>query len=149
MAALLPFKFPTLTDELFDTSFFGPRPLDFNGGFMGSDWAMNVPSVNIAEHDKDFMIELAAPGLEKKDFKIEVENDMIMISAEKQEEKKEEKKNFIRKEFSYNSFKRSFRLPENCLYDKIDAKYEHGVLKLLLPKKEVTMHKPTKEIKVM
>jgi len=149
MSTLLPFKFPTLASELFDTGFLSPRLLDFNGGFMGSDWAMNVPSVNIAENDKDFMIELAAPGLEKEDFRIAVENDMITISAEKKEEKKEVKENYVRKEFSYNTFNRSFRLPENCLYDKIDARYEQGVLRLTLPKKEVTPHMPTKEIKVL
>jgi HSP20 family protein len=147
MSSLIPFRFPTLTNELFDTGFFSPRLMDF-GDFVGSDWAANVPSVNIAENDTNYMIELAAPGLEKKDFKITMDNGMLMISAEKKEEKKEEKDNYVRKEFSYNKFSRSFRLPENCLFEKIDAKYDNGVLKLMLPKKEMTVTKPMKEIKV-
>lgn len=147
MSALIPSRWPTLTSELFDTGFF-PRMWDFND-FVGADWAMNVPSVNIAEHDQNFRIELAAPGLEKKDFKISVDNGMITISAEKKEETKEEKENYMRREFSYNKFTRTFRLPENCVTDKIDAKYENGVLRLMLPKKEVTMTKPVKEIKVL
>jgi HSP20 family protein len=123
--------------------------LDFTNDFGGSDWATNVPSVNIVENEKDFKIELAAPGLEKKDFKIAMENGMLMISAEKKEEKKEEKENYMRREFSFNKFSRSFRLPENCLTEKIDAKYENGVLRLLLPKKEVKVMNPAKEIKVL
>jgi HSP20 family protein len=146
MSALIPAKWPTLTSDLFDTGFF-PRLWDFSD-FIGSDWAMNAPSVNIAENENSYKIELAAPGLEKKDFKIAVNNGMITISAEKKEEKKEEKDNYVRREFSYNTFTRSFRLPENCLTDKIDARYDNGVLCLMLPKKEVTVTKPVKEIKV-
>ena len=145
MSALIPAKWPALTNELFDTGFF-PRLWDMD--FIGTDWATNVPSVNIVENREHYMIEMAAPGLEKKDFKIAVDNRMITISAEKKEERKEEKPNFMRREFSYNTFTRSFRLPENCLMDKIDAKYENGVLFLTLPKKEVTVTKPVKEIKV-
>ena len=100
------------------------------------------------EREKEFRIELAAPGLEKKDFKVEVLNGNLTISAEKKEEKKEETKNYRRKEFSYNSFSRSFTLPDNCMHDKIDAKYENGILHLTLPKKEITVSKPKKEIKV-
>ena len=146
MSALIPARWPTLTNELFDTGFF-PRLWDFND-FVGADWATNVPSVNVAENGDNFRIELAAPGLEKKDFKISVENGMLTISAEKKEEKREEKENYTRREFAYNTFTRSFRLPENCLPDKIDAKYEKGVLLLMLPKKDATMPKPMKEIKV-
>ncbi len=144
----MPSRWPSVSNELFDTGFF-PRMWDFTNDFGGSDWATNVPSVNIVENTKDFRIELAAPGLEKKDFKIAMENGMLVISAEKKEEIKEEKENFMRREFSYNKFTRSFRLPENCLTEKIDAKYENGVLRLILPKKEMTMAKPVKEIKVL
>lgn len=147
MSRLIPSKWPSLTESFFDNGFM-PRLIDFND-LIGSDWATNVPSVNVSETEKNFKVELAAPGLEKKDFKIAVENEMITISAEKKEEKREEKENFTHREFSFNKFSRSFRLPENCLTDKIDAKYEHGVLTLLLPKKEVTVTKPTKEIKVL
>ena len=91
---------------------------------------------------------MAAPGLERKDFKVEVENGMLCISSEKEEESKEEKKNYTRREYSYNSFSRSFTLPDNSLPDKINAKYENGVLHITLPKKEVTVQKLAKEIKV-
>ena len=79
--------------------------------------------------------------MEKKDFKIALDNGMLTISAEKKEESKEEKENFTRREFTFNRFSRSFRMPDNCLPDKIDAKYENGLLLLTLPKKEITITK--------
>ncbi|MBK9637098.1 MAG: Hsp20/alpha crystallin family protein [Bacteroidetes bacterium] len=138
---------PTWTKDLFDTGkLFGSRLLDFNGG--GLEFASRVPSVNINETDKEFKIEMAAPGLDRKDFKVEVENGVLCISSEKEEESNEEKKNYTRKEYSYSSFSRSFTLPENSLPDKINAKYENGVLNITLPKKEISVSKPAKEIKV-
>ena len=86
--------------------------------------------------------------MEKKDFKVEVINNILTVSSEQEEEKKEENKNYTRREFFYNSFSRSFSLPDNSLPDKIDAKYDNGILTLTLPKKEVTTPKPVKEIKV-
>lgn len=140
--------FPRLVRDFFDTDFFNtPSIFDFNGGLSRFTWPV-VPSVNITENSKDFKIELAAPGLEKKDFKIEVDNGVLTISSEKKKEEKEEKENYSRREFSYESFSRSFGLPENSLPDKIDAHYENGILKLTLPKKEITVSKPKKEIKV-
>ena len=140
---------PSWTNDLLDTGkFFGPRFWDFNGDFPSSDFAKQIPAVNINETEKEFKIEMAAPGLEKKDFKVEVENGALCISSEKEEESKEEKKNYTRREYSYNSFSRSFTLPENALPDKINAKYENGVLNITLPKKEVTISKPGKEIKL-
>lgn len=141
--------FPKLVSNLFDTDLFTrPSLLDFEGGLSRLKALTNFPSVNITENDKDFKIELAAPGLEKKDFKIETDNDTLTISSEKKEEKKEEKENYRRQEFSYESFSRSFQMPENSLPEKIEAKYEDGLLKLTIPKKEVTVHQPKKEIKV-
>jgi HSP20 family protein len=93
-------------------------------------------------------LELAAPGMDKKDFKVNVENGTLTISAEKKEESKEEKKNYTRREYSYSSFSRSFRLPENCTAEKIDAKYDNGILRVTLPKKQMTLSQPAKEIKV-
>src|ERR1041384_2244445 len=107
-----------------------------------------MPAVNIYETDKNFEVELAAPGLEKKDFKVAVENGVLTISAEKKEEKEETKKNYTRKEFSYNSFSRSFTLPDNVKEDDIKAHYEDGVLKLNLAKKTVTVSK-AKEIAIV
>ena len=141
--------FPRLVNDFFNTDrFFSPSILDFEGNLLNREDLVAMPEANIIENDKDFKIELAAPGLEKKDFKVEVQDGVLSISAEKEQEKKEESKNFKRREFTYNSFARSFSLPENCLSDKIEAKYESGILHLSLPKKEMTISKPAKEIKV-
>ena len=108
----------------------------------------NLPSANISEDEKAFKIELAAPGLEKKDFKVETDNGTLTISSEKQKEEKEERENYRRREFTFSSFSRSFQLPNNSVPEKIEAKYEGGILKLTLPKKEITPTKQKKEIKV-
>ena len=140
---------PSWTTDLFNTEkFFTPGFMGFDSEFSSLDFANRMPSVNITENEKDFMIEMAAPGLERKDFKVEVENGILFIRSEKKEEKKEETKNFTRREFSYNSFSRSFTLPENCMTDNIMAHYENGILSITLPKKEMTFTKPVKEIKV-
>ena len=98
----------------------------------------NLPSVNLKETDDMFEVELAAPGLKKEDFKIEIDNNMLMISSEKEESKEESRKkdNYVRKEFSYQSFFRSFYLPENMNENKIEAAYKDGVLHVTIPKKE-------------
>lgn len=138
----------------FSRSLFGnggmlnPRIWDFEGDLFDMDFTTQVPSVNILESDKEFKFHMAVPGMEKKDFKVSLDQGMLTISAEKKEEKKEEKENYARKEYSFNSFSRSFRLPDNCLPDKMEAKYENGILMLMLPKKEVTITKAIKEIKV-
>lgn len=141
--------FPTLTNKWFgDGNFLSPRTWDFYSDLFDMDYAMKVPSVNIMENEKDFKFMMAAPGMEKKDFKVSLENDILTISAEKKEEMKNEDENFARREYSFNSFSRSFKLPENCIFDKVDAKYENGVLLLTLPKKVATLTKAIKEIKV-
>lgn len=93
-----------------------------------------LPSVNITENESEFMIDMAAPGLERKDFQIEVENHTLSIRSEKEEEKEEKKKNFLRREYVHSSFNRSFTLPENCDPNKIEAKYENGILKIAIEK---------------
>jgi HSP20 family protein len=136
--------FPQLLSDWFDPMTF------FNTNLMSPEQGLGftMPRVNVTESGKDFLVEMAAPGLERKDFKVEVDNDILIISVEKTEEKKEEGKDFSRKEFSYNSFRRSFDLPENTKGDKIDAKYVDGILKIVIPKKEITAEKPKKEIAV-
>lgn len=141
--------FPSLTSNFFNTRRLFPDVWDLEKDLFDFDGgSFLMPDANIVENEKAFTIELAAPGLERNDFKVEVNNGILTISAEKEEERKEEDKNYRRKEFSYNSFSRSFTLPENSLTDKIEAKYENGILRLYLPKKEVTVSKPAKEIKV-
>ena len=111
---------------------------------MGSDYAVSHPSVNITDHENHFLMELAAPGLEKQDFTIQIEQDNLVISAEKKMEKEEsEKGKFTRREFNYNAFRRSFYLDDNINREGIAAAYENGVLKVTLPKKEETWKKPS------
>jgi len=132
-------------DTLFDRDFFDVEP-----GLLPVRLGVNVPSVNIKETAKEFTLEVAAPGLERKDFNIEVDQGNLKISAEK-EEKKEEKKGengYSRKEYSYNSFMRSFTLPENVKDGEIDAKYENGILVIHIPKAKETPTKAVKKIAV-
>jgi HSP20 family protein len=137
-------RMPSLfNDWMIPRSFLSPEFFDMEFPFK----EMNVPSVNIKETEKEFLLELAAPGLERKDFKIEVENNVLTISAEKEEKKEEKNKEFTRKEFSYNTFTRSFTLPDN-VKESIDAKYENGLLMIHIPKKEIAPVKPVKQIQV-
>jgi HSP20 family protein len=118
---------------------------DFGSDFVIPRIGMTVPSVNIQETAKEFVFELAAPGLERKDFAIELDHHVLMISSEKEEKKAEKENGYYRKEYSFNSFKRSFTLPENVKEANIDAKYENGILKVIIPKeKETISHAPKK-----
>lgn len=103
--------------------------------FSGRDMAL-VPAVNICETADHFHVELAAPGLTKEDFKINLEHKMLSISVQKELTNEEEGKNFSRKEFSYNSFTRSFTLPDSADENAIVAKYNEGILKVEIPKRE-------------
>jgi HSP20 family protein len=122
-----------------------------NDRFFDSDWMrkQSVPAVNVKETEKGFDIELAAPGLSKKDFNITVENKVLTISSEKKEEKEEKEKEYTRREFSYSSFSRSFALPENVNEENVHATYTDGLLKLSLTKKALPKEKATKAIEVM
>lgn len=104
----------------------------------GGKWAreFNIPAVNITENDNEYSVTVAAPGLKKKDFDIDIEGNMLTISCEKEENKEEKDARYTRKEYNYSSFSRSFTLPEEVNKEKIEAEYEDGVLKLALPKKE-------------
>ena len=107
--------------------FFGSRL--FDGDLM-------VPAVNIKETKSDFEIEVAAPGFEKKDFKLDIEDNVLIISAENNKETQDEKENYTRKEFSHSSFSRSFSLPEMVKEEDIKAYYENGLLHLTVQKTE-------------
>ncbi len=111
-------------------------------------WENEFPAVNIAENEKAYSIEVVAPGFQKEDFKLKVDDDVLTISAESKSEKKEkEGKEYTRREYSYSSFTRSFRLPENVKDDSITAAYRDGILNLELPKSK-TQVKATKEISI-
>lgn len=140
---------PSVVSDFFTGTSLLPSVFDFDTDLLDMDGgSLIVPNANIVENEKDFKIELAAPGLQRNDFKVEIENGCLCISAEKEKETKEDRKNYRRREFSYNSFSRSFTLPDNLVNDKIDAKYENGILSVTLPKKEVSVSKPAKQIKV-
>ncbi|MFT3678117.1 MAG: Hsp20/alpha crystallin family protein [Chitinophagaceae bacterium] len=117
-----------------------------NGGMIGR--MLKVPAVNITEHEKEYQVALAAPGLKKEDFKIEMDGNMVTISSEKEENKEDKDKRYTRKEYSYSSFSRSFTLPEDVNRDKIEARYEEGVLTLLLPRKEEAKQPAGKQIAI-
>lgn len=108
----------------------------FNDSFISDRLVTRVPAVNITESESGFKIELAAPGLKKSDFKINVDKNVMTISVEKTEEKVDDSKVYSKKEFSYTSFSRSFTLPEIVDYASIDASYEDGVLGITIGKKE-------------
>ena len=117
-----------------------------NGGALGR--IMNMPAVNITEQKNDYLVSLAAPGMKKEDFNIDVDGNMLTISSEKEETKEEKEKKFTRKEYNYSSFSRSFTLPDEVNKEKIDAKYEDGVLKISLPRKEEAKKPAAKHIAV-
>lgn len=123
----------------------------FDGDTMNYPFMDNstMPAVNIKETKDDFVVEVAAPGMKKDDFKIELDNNLLMISSEK-EEKHEDKQEgeYTRKEFMYQSFRRSFTVPKTIEDGKIKATYNDGVLSIHLPKKEEAKQKPKKTISI-
>ena len=133
----------------FFSDFFGNDFLDWNpSGFLPN--GSTLPSVNLKETDKGFEVELAAPGLNKEDFNIEVHNNVLTISSEKKEEKaeKDDKGNYTRREFNYASFKRSFTLPKSAEENKVQAKYDNGILHIEIAKKEAEQEKIAKKIEI-
>lgn len=108
----------------------------FNDNGLRKSFSSKTPSVNIAEKDNGYEIELATPGLKKDDFNISIEKNILTVSAETKEEKEVEEKKYNKREFNYTSFSRSFTLPENINEETIDAKYDNGVLSISLTKKE-------------
>jgi HSP20 family protein len=137
-----------LTDWPTPKSLFGSD--FFNGDFdlLPSRLGITIPSINVTETPAAYLLEVAAPGLERKDFNIEVENSCLCISAEKKEEKKEKEGDYTRKEFSFNSFSRTFNLPEDVKDGSIDARYENGVLKITVPKAKEAPAKATRKIAI-
>ena len=121
----------------------------FDWSNANNSYGTSLPAVNIKEDDSNFEIEVAAPGLQKRDFKIEIENDVLTVSSEKDENSEVNEDNYKRREFKYASFKRTFTLPENKVNgDKVQANYVDGVLHIILPKKEEAKPKPVRTIKI-
>jgi HSP20 family protein len=137
-------QMPLLFDDFFNRDIFNWGVSNF------SDTNTTIPGVNIKETAENFEVEVAAPGMTKKDFKIELDGNMLTISSEKsdQREEKEDEK-YTRKEFSYQSFYRTFNLPKEVVdSEKIEAKYENGLLHLMIPKKEEAKQRPPRLIQI-
>jgi HSP20 family protein len=134
----------TFFDDFFSRDVFDWT--DKNFAALGS----NIPSVNLKETDSKLEVELAAPGMKKDDFKVEIENNILKISSVKEEEHEETRKkdHYVRREFSYHSFYRSFYLPDSADENKIEANYKDGVLHLVINKKEEAKRKMTKRIDI-
>jgi len=137
-------SFPVLFDDFFNRDMFNWGNLNF------SDTNTTIPAVNIKETAENYEVEVAAPGMTKKDFKIELDGNSLTISSEKTNQKDEtESERYARKEFSYQSFQRTFTLQKDVVdSDKIQAKYENGLLHLLIPKREEAKQKPPRLIQI-
>lgn len=116
-----------------------------NGNWLGE---MVMPAVNIKETDKAFSLEVAAPGMKRENFTLEVKDGSLVISAENKAEKEEKDENYTRREFNFSSFTRSFWLPENVMADKIEATYKDGMLHVDMPKMKVKSVEKPKVIKI-
>ena len=109
---------------------------------------ITLPAVNVLDNADEYIVEMAIPGLKKSDFDINLDNQILTISAELTEELENTGKNYTRREFGYSSFKRTFSLPKTVELDKIEAKYGDGLLKVMLPKRDEAKKKPLRQIKV-
>ncbi|PTM08971.1 MAG: heat-shock protein [Bacteroidetes bacterium] len=134
--------FPSWIDDVINKNFGTEFMSNFNTG-------ITLPAVNLIDTANDYIVEMAVPGLKKSDFDINIDNKLLSISAEiKSEYEDVENENYTRREFGYSSFKRTFALPDSVETDKISAKYDDGILKVNLPKREEAKKKPLKSIKV-
>lgn len=140
MALMTRTNYPTLFDFLED--FWDSKNLPSN------QMKMNMPAVNVSENNEEFKIDVAAPGFEKNDFNLNIENNVLTISSEKQFEEKKDEDNICRREYMYGSFQRSFSLPTTVDTENINAKYENGILKISIPKREEAKSKPPKRINI-
>ncbi|MFW5793672.1 MAG: Hsp20/alpha crystallin family protein [Bacteroidota bacterium] len=136
------FTMPNILDD-----FFGR---DLLSNVLEDNTGISIPAVNVLENNDEFKIEVAAPGLDKKDFKVDLDNNVLTISSEKEFKDEEDDKEgkYMRREFSYTSFKRSFTMPQSVDADKIKAKHKDGILQIVIPKKEEAKQKPPKMIDI-
>ena len=128
-------------DEMFNLDMPSVFTPNFNRG-------ITLPKVNIRETKDAYFVEMAVPGLKKSDFKVDLDNHVLSISADMESNDEVQEDNYTRREFGYASFKRTFSLPETVNDEKIEAKYVDGILSIHLPKKEEAIQKPAKTIKI-
>ena len=124
----------------------------FNDGhfstYFDRSFTQMTPSVNVVELANGFRIEVAAPGLDKSDFKLNVEKELLSINVTKEVKNEETGEKFYRREFNYGTFERKFRLPETVNQEGITASYDNGVLNVHLPKRDEAIEKPAREIEI-
>ena len=130
--------FPGFSEDFWGRDYYPSR--------YNSNGFKNVPAVNIAQGDNEYTIEVAAPGFDKKDFKIDLDNDSLTISSARKESDDENSERYTRREFNFNEFKRTFTLPDTVDSEKITAKHKDGILYVNIPKREEAWVKPAKEI---
>ena len=130
--------------DIFNDIFFR----DFMPGVYRNNQFKSLPAINISEGDSEFTIEIAAPGLSKKDFSINLEKNCLTISSMREEQSEENNDHYRRKEFNYDSFSRSFTLPESVDNEKIKASHKDGILYVSIPKKEEAKEKPARQIAI-
>ncbi len=140
MLARINRTYPNLFDEFFGMDYYPAH-------YRRNDYK-NLPAVNITEDDEAYTIEVAAPGLEKKDFKIDLENDVLTIASSKEDRNVENQDHYTRREFSYGSFSRSFTLPDTVESEKISASHKNGILYVNVPKREEAKVKPARQIAI-
>ncbi|MCX6322119.1 MAG: Hsp20/alpha crystallin family protein [Bacteroidia bacterium] len=138
---------PTITKRSF-RPFYMPNLFDDDFFPAFQNRTSSMPAVNIREDEKNYILELAVPGIDKKDLKIDINEDVLTISSETKIETEENKDGYKRKEFSYSSFCRSFYIPENVNRDNIEANYKDGILTIGLPKQEVEKNNITRQVKI-
>lgn len=137
-------NFPTwsnLLEDFFNRDLPSVFSSNYNTGY-------SLPKVNIRETADNYQLEMAAPGLKKSDFNLEIDNQVLTISTETKEEQEHKEENYTRREFGYSSFKRTFNLPESVDDGQINASYNEGILRILLPKKEEAKQKPARNIEI-
>jgi len=136
------FNLPAMFDDFVTRDFFTPS---FN------NTGVSTPAVNIIETNDDFRLEMVAPGMKKENFKVELQNDVLTISYEHDDNREGERRGwkYTTREYNYQSFARSFSLPETVEIEKIHARYEDGILTLILPKQDNAKGQPLRQIKVL
>ncbi|MEA1787105.1 Hsp20/alpha crystallin family protein [Arenibacter sp. GZD96] len=130
--------FPSFVNEVFKPDWFGGL----------ENFQTQIPPINIQENERDFILELAVPGRKKEDFNIEIDKDILTVSAEQKTENTTEEETYTRREFGYSAFKRAFTLPETVNVEAVNAVYEDGILRFALPKKEEALPKPKRFIEI-
>jgi HSP20 family protein len=135
-------QYPSLFNSFFNNDMFDCSIKNY------SKTSSTIPSVNIRESEAAFELEVAVPGFNKSDFKLDLDHDLLTVSSERSVVENNQGKGYMRREFSYQSFTRSFSLPEIADSEKISATYENGILLVSIPKKEETKQKLSRSITI-